>query len=154
MNFVFGILYLFLLVLLLKLRIGEEIKTNYVYNLVEKGQSSQHSLVSLFSTSRVSNDNASTGHITQFSEISLLFSVLFSLLKQKITFTHKKRHSSIIIKPTLLNTSYFWFGQIHCKTLWILCTENEFMEMLSWCNLEWWHMHASCRWSQGQWIVL
>lgn len=26
--------------------------------------------------------------------------------------------------------------------------------MLSWCNLEWWHMHASCRWSQAQWIVL
>ena len=26
--------------------------------------------------------------------------------------------------------------------------------MLSWCNLEWHHMHASCRWSQGQWIVL
>lgn len=28
------------------------------------------------------------------------------------------------------------------------------MEMLSWCNLEWCHMHASCRWSQRQWIVL
>lgn len=31
---------------------------------------------------------------------------------------------------------------------------RNFMEMLSWCNLEWCHMHASCRWSQGQWIVL
>lgn len=26
--------------------------------------------------------------------------------------------------------------------------------MLSWCKLKWCHMHASCRWSQGQWIVL
>lgn len=26
--------------------------------------------------------------------------------------------------------------------------------MLSWCNLEWRHVHASCRWSQAQWIVL